>query len=87
MVRFTSPFSRISGQERVRMEADTLGDLCRQLVKRYGPEMDVLLDSEGKISRGIVVLVNRMNAYALSGADTALKEDSEVLIMPILSGG
>jgi molybdopterin converting factor small subunit len=87
VVRFTSHFSRISGQERVRMQAGTLGELCRELITRYGPGMNVLLDSEGNISRGIVVLVNRMNAYALSGAATALEEDSEVLIMPILSGG
>jgi molybdopterin converting factor small subunit len=87
VVRFTSPFSQISGAKSVSLNADTLGELCRALIQRYGPGMSVLLDADGNVSRSVVVLVNRRNSYTLSGAATALQHDSEVLIMPILIGG
>lgn len=87
VVRFTSPFSQISGEKSVSLEAGTLGELCRALIQRYGPGMSVLLDADGNVSRSVVVLVNRRNSYTLSGAATALRHDSEVLIMPILIGG
>jgi len=75
------------GEKRIQMEADTLGELCRALIERYGSEMSRLLDSEGKISKATLIFVDRKNAHLLSGADTPLKKDSEVLIMPILAGG
>jgi molybdopterin converting factor small subunit len=87
VVRFSPSFSRISGEQDIRMEANTLGDLCHELIRRYGQEMSVLLDSEGKLSRSIIILIDRINAYALSGGDTPLQDDSEVLIMPVLAGG
>ena len=75
------------GEKRIQMEADTLGELCRALIERYGSEMSKLLDSEGKISKATLIFVDRKNAHLLSGAATPLKKDSEVLIMPILAGG
>jgi molybdopterin converting factor small subunit len=75
------------GEKHIQIEADNLGELCRELIKRYGSEMSGLLDSEGKISKATVIFVDRRNAYTLSGAATPLKKDSEVLIMPILAGG
>jgi len=87
IVRFTSPFSRITGEERTRMEASTLGELCQRLIGRYGQQMNILLDAQGDISPGIVILVDRVNAHALSGTATPLLDTSEVLIMPVLAGG
>ena len=86
VVRFTSPFISYCGATSIRMHADTLGDLCRDLIQRYS-RMDVLLDPQGGISRSIVVLVDRRNAHTLSGAATVLEEETEVLIMPVMGGG
>ena len=86
VVRFTSPFISYCGAASIRMHADTLGELCRDLIRRCG-RMDVILDPQGDISRRIVVLVDRRNAHTLSGAATVLEEDTEVLIMPVMGGG
>ncbi len=75
------------GEKRIQMEADTLGELCRALIERYGPEMGGLLDSDGQLSKATLIFVDRKNAHLLSGAATRLKKGSEVLIMPILAGG
>jgi molybdopterin converting factor small subunit len=75
------------GEKRIQMEADTLGELCRELIRRHGSELGGLLDSEGKLSKATLIFVDRKNAHLLSGAATPLRKDSEVLIMPILAGG
>ena len=87
VARLISPFISYCGAESVSVQADTLGDLCRCLIQRYGARMNVLLDQDGGISQDIVILVDRRNAHSLSGAATKLKEDTEVLIMPLMAGG
>ncbi|MEW5815493.1 MAG: MoaD/ThiS family protein [Spirochaetota bacterium] len=87
IVRFTSSFEKITGQESINLKAETLGRLCRELVHMYGPKMEILLDESGNISRRIIILVDRRNAQTLSGADTILKEDTEVLLLPFFGGG
>ncbi len=74
-------------EKRIQVEADTLGELCRELIRRHGSELGGLLDPEGKLSKATLIFVDRKNAHLLSGAATPLKKDSEVLIMPILAGG
>jgi len=87
VVRVTFPFTRIVKENCIRVEAQNLGQLCRELIKRYGGEMEMLLDDKGDLSQDIVILVNRRNAHTLSGADTILEKDTEVLIMPYIIGG
>jgi molybdopterin converting factor small subunit len=87
VVYFLSFFATMTGEKNVRIEADTLGDLCRQLIERYGSKMSILLDTDGSLSRRIAVLVDKRNATSLSGAATRLGGDSEVQIMPLLTGG
>ncbi len=87
VARFIAPFTSYCGTDSVRVQADTLGALCRHLAQRYGARMNVLLDSEGGIAQDIVIMVDRRNAHSLSGAATVLKEETEVLIMPLMAGG
>lgn len=87
VVRFTFPFTRIVKEDSIRIDVQNLRQLCTELIKRYGGEMEMLLDDKGDLSQDIVILVNRRNAHTLSGADTVLEKDTEVLIMPYIIGG
>ncbi len=86
-VRLTAPFAAEAGAPVVTMQAPTVGELCQGLAARYGGSFLRLLDSAGSLSRGAVVLVDRRNAHTLQGARTPLTADTEVLIMPLMSGG
>ncbi len=86
-VRLTALFAAAAGAEKVRVDAQTVGELCAALAARYGGSFLRLLDGEGNLSKTAVVLVDRRNAHTLSGALTPLRSESEVLIMPLMSGG
>jgi molybdopterin converting factor small subunit len=88
IVRFTLPFSRIAGATQVKIEAATVGELCQRLIERYGPEMKVLLDDNGEVSRHVVFMVNRRNIHTLHyQGELLLDDNTEVLIMPHIIGG
>lgn len=87
VVRFISPFTKIVGVKQIKINAKNIGELCKQLIERFGSNMHILLDKEGEISKKVVILVNRRNVHTLAGIDTPLDEDTEVLIMPYIIGG
>ncbi len=86
-VRFLSPFNRLAGADCLDIEQATLGDLCRELARRFGGGLAGLVDDQGRLSGRVVILVDRRNAHSLRGADTPLQAGTEVLIMPPLVGG
>lgn len=87
LVRFVSPFTDITGEEQVHIDAENVGELCEILIGKFGPKMRVLLDEKGDVSKDIVILADRRNVHTLRGSGTALREDTEVLIMPHIMGG
>ena len=86
-VKFISPYNRITGENTMIIEADDVRQLCHEIIAMFGPDMEFLLDEKGELSRKLVLLVNRRNAYTLSGADTVLSRETEVMIMPYLGWG
>jgi molybdopterin converting factor small subunit len=86
-VRLTAPFATAAGAQQITIDARTIGELCTTLAARYGGSFLSLLDGDGKLTQGAVVLVDRRNAHTLSGAQTPLGFDTEVLIMLLMSGG
>ena len=86
-VVFISPYNKITGEDAIIIEADNVRQLCNKIIEKYGSDMEFLLDETGELSRKIVLLVNRRNAYTLSGTDTPIFQDTEVMIMPYLGWG
>ena len=84
---FISPYNTITGKDSLIIEAESVRQLCLKIISMYWPSMGFLLDENGELSRKLVFLVNRRNAFTLSGTDTALSEDMEVIIMPYFGGG
>jgi len=59
-------------------------ELCAAIIAKYGDGMQFLLDENGDLSRKIVLLVNRKNAYILQGSDTPVDSETEIIIMAYL---
>ncbi len=86
-VRFTGSFAAAAGVDGIAMDAGTVGQLCEELGARFPGPFRRLLEPDGKLSPSVVILVDRRNAHTLSGVKTPLQPESEVLIMPLMSGG
>jgi MoaD family protein len=66
---------------------DTLGDLVAELSGRYGEALGAGIVEDGRLSDFVVVLVNGRNVRLDAGLATALGQDDEVSIFPLVSGG
>ncbi|WP_372996479.1 MoaD/ThiS family protein [Lutispora sp.] len=87
LVRFLTPFNKITQVDSLQMDVQNIREMAEVLISTFGKEMDIVLNKEGNLSPGIVILVNRRNAHTLKGADTVLHDDSEVIILPYIYGG
>jgi len=83
-VKFVSPYHKITGVEEDCIDASDVRELCNAIIDKYGDEMSFLLDENGDLSRKLVALVNRKNAYILDGSDTPLDTNTEVVFMTYL---
>lgn len=86
-IRFFAPYNRITGVNNATIEAGSVRELCNKLIEMYGPGMEGILDEKGELSRKMVLMVNRRNAYTICGTDSELTEDMEIIIIPFISGG
>lgn len=70
------------------IEANTVGELIDKLALRFGQEFkETLLDVQGHLKGGIIVLVNGENVHFLQQLDTACPPKDTVAIFPPLGGG
>ena len=86
-IRFTSPYSRKTGTTKMQVNAPTLKDALRQVIDQYPDVFLGLLDEEEKLTDKSVVFIQGRNAKTLDGAESKLTEDTDVLIVPLLSSG
>jgi sulfur-carrier protein len=67
----------------------TVEDLLAYMKKRWGEKLDSHLfhPDSGQVLEHLRIMVNGQTIRYLKGMNTQLKEDDEVLIMPLVSGG
>jgi sulfur-carrier protein len=67
----------------------TVEDLLAYMKKGWGEKLDFHLfnPDDGKVLDHLRIMVNGQTIHFLKGMDTPLKENDEVLIMPLVSGG
>ncbi len=83
-----APLRRLTGgQGKVSVAAVTVNELITELETAYPGVKERLLDENGDIKRFINVFVDGDEIRGLSGGDTAIKENSEVSIIPAMAGG
>ncbi len=83
-VRYVSPYDKITGTTWDDIEGNTIGEVCQNIILKYGDEVAFLLDDKGDLSKDVVILVDRRGALTLDGFHTAVKNDTEVIIMEYL---
>jgi MoaD family protein len=67
----------------------TVEDLLVYMKKKWGEKLDSHLfhPDNGQVLEHLRIMVNGQTIRFLKGMNTQLKEDDEVLIMPLVSGG
>jgi MoaD family protein len=75
-VRLFAALREIAGASTIEVDARTVGGLCEDLSRRFGPEFARIL------AVGTVVVDGRA-----AGADHELSVDDEVALLPPVSGG
>ena len=75
------------GEQRVTTAASTLHALLTELAAQHGAAFQKRIMEDGRISKGIVIMVNGQNVRYLAGLDTALKPEDDVSIFPMVAGG
>ncbi|MGQ9468591.1 MAG: MoaD family protein [Nitrososphaerales archaeon] len=80
--------SATGGEREVRVSAYNLGEVVKELIKKYGEDFrDRILDEEGKPRRLLNFFINGKNARFLKEFETPLKDGDEIFILPTVSGG
>lgn len=67
--------------------ADNVSSLIEKLEAEYPGFKERLYDSEGKIRRFINIFINGEDIRFLNQEETEIKDNSEVSIIPAISGG
>lgn len=71
----------------VKIEGKTIGELLKELNKKYPGIGERICDEKGEIRRFINFYVNDEDIRFLKGMKTKLKDGDEVSILPAVAGG
>jgi sulfur-carrier protein len=75
------------GQSECAISGETLGDVVRGLVYLYPGLGPRLLGDDGKMVRGLLVLLGGENGRAIAGDRHVLPEDAVITVYPLVAGG
>ncbi len=77
-----------SGKDNVEGKSFRVKDVLNALVTKYGLSMAEELLEQGKLKKGLSLLVNGRNVLSLpDNFQTSLKDGDELIIATILAGG
>ncbi|MGQ4832349.1 MAG: MoaD family protein [Candidatus Asgardarchaeia archaeon] len=78
----------IMGVKETTIEAETVEELIKKLIKKYGKNLEAeLFDSRGNLKDYYRIVINGRNIKLLNGLKTRLKDNDLVAIMPPIAGG
>lgn len=87
-VRIPTPLRKFTqGQDMVRAEAATVGELISILAAAHPGLGERLLDEKGQMRRFVNIFVGAEDVRFLQNLDTPLPKDAEVSIVPAIAGG
>lgn len=87
-VRIPTPLQRLTnGQGEVQCEGNNVGELLKDLEKRYPGIQERICDEQGKLRRFVNIFVNEEDIRFLQGDQTAIKDGDDVSIIPAIAGG
>jgi len=87
IVRIPTPLQRLTeGKEVVEGQAGNIINLVKELDSKY-PGLAERISEDDKIRRFVNVYLNNEDIRFLNGAETEVKDDDEVSIVPAIAGG
>lgn len=88
LIRIPTPLRRMtSGQDRVQLEASSLGELIDKLDEQYPGFKARLIDEGGQLRYFVNIYLNGEDVRFLKGLNTATLTGDEVSIVPAVAGG
>lgn len=87
-IRFPSILSKTIGKKIVVFEAKTIGEALDKLAEIYGERLkEKLFEESGNLNRFLIFCLNGMTIPTAEIFTTPLKENDEVAILVVISGG
>ncbi len=87
-VRIPSPLKKLAGgQDVIKAEGNTVGEVVQKLVETYPDLKQRLLDEQGMIRRFINIYVNDQDIRFIRGLEMPLEEGDQLSIIPAIAGG
>lgn len=77
----------VGGERVVHADGGTLGDLLDNLYERYPALREQLRPGADRLSRHVNMYVDDEDARTLQGADTGIRPETTVIILPAMAGG
>ncbi len=74
------------GESEVELEADTLNDVVKSLIKKNGAVKDLLFDSQGQL-RGYILFYVNNSVHNPPDLSRKLNDGDLVLLVPPAAGG
>jgi molybdopterin synthase sulfur carrier subunit len=88
VVRIPTPLRRLTnGQDKVDVEADSLGGVIDAMNEQYPGLRDRICDDQGQLRNFVNVYVNGEDVRFLQGLDTPTTAGDEVSVVPAVAGG
>jgi len=75
-----------SGNEQVTVDGQTVNDALHNLIEQH-PDLEQHLFNDGKLRSFVNVFLGEEDVRYLNGIDTAIKDDSKLMIIPSIAGG
>ncbi len=87
IVRIPTPFMKLTeNKATIEVEGNTILEVIENIEKKYpGIKQRILKDE--RVNRYINIYVDEEDIRFKEGLETSLKDDSEVAIIPAISGG
>ncbi|HZD09873.1 MAG TPA: ubiquitin-like small modifier protein 1 [Candidatus Binatia bacterium] len=86
-IRIPTPLRQYTdNQSAVTVQGGTAGDALDRLAQTY-PQLRQHLFENGKLRSFVNVYLNEEDIRYLDGADTAVKEEDTLMIIPSIAGG
>ena len=89
-VRLLGVLRGVSGRSRITVEIEhpTIGKVLQALMDSMPPEAKQLVDPEIRDPRpDTIILVNGKEISVLKGLETEVKEEDEIVLIPVSHGG
>jgi molybdopterin synthase sulfur carrier subunit len=75
------------GQDLIKAEGNTVGEVLRWLTEAYPGLNERLRDEQGEVRRFINIYVNNEDIRFIKNLDTPLKDGDQLSIIPAIAGG